>query len=224
MPVTIKKFNRKTLKRFPKRTKATFASKVKTVLNRASETKKTTYEVVERNMNTLSSPAVEDKPIQLLQGVGQGMRVGHKVQSTGIDVRGHVSHSGNSGTIYTRIFVLKKKNSAANPLNDLLETNTGNVAPLGDMETMWRRINTDSYQVLASRTLKLGTVQDGENAKMFRMYIPHKGTFTYEGGSLSSPKTNEIVIIAYCARADNDSAGSSGAELSYSSTFYYKDF
>lgn len=223
MPVT-RKYIRKPRRSMKRRPAATLASKVKKIINRTSETKKHSYEVIERNLNTLSSPTVEDKPLLLVQGVGNGMRVGHKVTSTGLDVRGHVSHSGNSGTVYTRIFVLKKKNMAANPLSDLLEVTSGaNNAPLGDMETMWRRVNTDSYQVLASRTIKVGTNQDGENAKMFKMWVPYKGTFLYEGGSASSPKSNEIVIVAYSARADNDSAGSSGVEISFNSTFYYKD-
>lgn len=226
MPYPYRKAPMTKRKRYVKgRARPTVARQVKQVLNRAAETKKHSYEVIERNLNTLSSPAVEDKPIQLVQGVGNGMRVGHKITSVGMDIRGHVSHSGNSGTIYTRLFVLRKKNMVANPLNDLLEISSGaNNSPLGDMETMWRRVNTDSYQVLASRTLKVGTTQDGENAKMFKIWVPYKGSFLYEGGSASSPKSNEIVIVAYTARADNDSAGSSGVEISYNTTFYYKDF
>lgn len=223
--ITMKKRKPTKSTRSRARPKSTLVSKVKSIVNRASETKKHSYEVVERNLNTLTSPTTEDRPLFLVQGVGNGMRVGHKVTSVGMDIRGHIQHTGNSGTIYTRIFVLRKKNMAAQPLSDLLEVPSGaNIPPTGDMETMWRRVNTDSYQVLASRTLKVGTAQDGDNAKMFKMWVPYKGTFLYEGGSASPPKSNEIVIVAYSARADNDSAGSSGVEISFNSTYYYKDF
>ncbi len=226
MPVTIRKFNKKNLRRFPgtKKTPVTrneVATIAKKVTMKQIETKKTSLEALEVSLSTLGG--VHDQSVvSTIVGDGHGGRDGHMLQPVGIDVRGHLKNNTAAAAIY-KICLVQIKNNLANPSLDFLETNISNVDLTGgDLSTMYRRINTDSYRVLASRFLKVG-VQD-DNVKMFKMYVDMRKfrKMVYEGLTLSEPNYGRVHLIAFGRGTANDGENFV-CELSYNATFYFKD-
>jgi len=201
------------------------ASKVATIAKKVVksqiETKKTSVENIEQSLSTLGD--VENRSlISTALGDGQGGRDGHMLQPVGIDVRGHIKNNTTSPVI-VKVMLVRIKNNEAQPLMDFLETNAGNVnLTSGDLSTMYRRVNTDSYQVLATRFMKIGVEED--NVKLFKMWLPmHKyRKLIYEGTAESEPKYNRIHLIAFGRGTGNDGETFT-YELSYNSTFYFKD-
>lgn len=198
------------------------ASIARRVVNRHIETKKTSEEHTELSMSTLGS--VEDRSlVSTGVGDGHGQRDGHMLQPVGIDLRGHVKNNSTTPIIF-KVCLVRIKNNQAIPNNDFLETNSSNAdLTTGDLSTMYRRVNTDSYQVLASRIMKVG-VQD-DNVKMFKVWLPMYKfrKLIYEGtGGVSEPKFNRIHLIAFGRGTGNDGEDIT-FELSYNSTFYFKD-
>lgn len=226
MPFVPRKRRTTTYRKAPGRpkgrlTKATVAKIAKTVVNKQIETKKISTERTEISLSTLGG--VENQSIvDTATGDGHGNRDGHMLQPVGLDVRGHLKNNSTNPGIY-KVLVVRIKNNEADPSLDFLETNVGNVdLTTADLSTIYRRVNTDSYQVLASRMLKIGIQED--NVNMFRMWIDLRKArkMIYEGVGPNEPKYNRIHLIAFGRGTGNDSENFT-CELSYNATFYFKD-
>lgn len=214
-----RKFDRSTLKKGPK-SKSSLKSQIKRVVDATAETKKHSTEVNEVAVSTLNGFS-STNVVSLAANTAQGGRIGHSVTGVGLDVRGHI-FSNTSRPVYGKLMVIQFKNSAANPVDDLIENNTGNnsVSTL-DMTSMWRRINTDSYRVLGQRMLKVGPNRN-DTTQMFKMYIPLKRKFTYEGGSAVEPTWGKVRLVFWARTGESDGANET-VELHFNTTFYYKD-
>jgi len=208
----------------PRLTTRRVASIAKKAVMKVTETKKHSLEKTEVVLSTNGGVSVES-PLQLATGSGHGTRIGHKVNPIGLDIRGHIFVTGGVNMI-AKVMVVRIKDYLATLPGELLETNSGNVtASSNDISKMYRRINADSFEVLSSKYITLvPNFTAGPQTKMFRMWIPLKKlrTLTYEGTAATTPNRNDLAIIVYAADAANDSGGSN-YELSYNSTFYYKD-
>lgn len=208
----------------PRLTKKTVASIAKKAVMKAVETKKHSFEVTEAIVSTNSAVNVGN-PIALAATPGHGGRIGHKVNPIGLDIRGHMVAQPTTSAVIAKIMVVRYKDMNASPTTDLLETNAGNVtAASNDVSKLYRRINTDAFDVLATKYLNLAPLfNGGKTCKMFRMWVPLRRLrqLVYEGTGSISPTYNDINILVFAADADNDATLLT--ELSYNSTFYYKD-
>lgn len=202
-------------------TRNVVAKIAKAVTMKQIETKKHSVERIEIALSTIGG--VEDESlVSIGTGNGQNGRDGHMLQPVGLDVRGHINTNVSNPCIY-KVMAVLVKNNEADPATDFLETNTGNVdLTTGDVSTLYRRVNTDSYKVLASRLLKIGPETD--QVRFFNMWIDMKKyrKFIYEGAGTSEPLNSRIHLIAF-GRATGNDAFSVTAELHYVSTFYFKD-
>lgn len=224
MPATKTYARKRTTTTKGKMTPTRVASIAKKVCMKKQETKKHSFEKTEQVLNTNSGVSIEG-PLNIPSGTGMANRVGHKINPIGLDLRGHIVCQPSDSAIIARVMVVKIKDNLAQLPDDLLEINTNNVtAATNNVSKMYRRLNTDSFEILKSKYINLTPLfSGGKTCKMFKMWIPLKklGTLTYEGSSAVPPNRNDIAIIVYAADADNDN--SFLYELSYNSTFYYKD-
>lgn len=210
----------------PRMTTRRVASIAKKAVMKASETKKHSHENIEVTLNT-NSGYHYDSLVELPSSTGQNGRIAHKVNPIGIDIRGHIITQSQSFATIAKVMVVRLKDytASASLQNNLLETNAGNVTiASNDVSKMYRRINTDSYEVLASKYINLQVPANNVSAtRMFKMWVPLKKlrTLTYEGAALTAPRENDIAIVVYAADSGND--GGVLYELSYVSTFYFKD-
>ncbi|WP_445772336.1 hypothetical protein [Rheinheimera sp.] len=226
MPV-VRKSRTTTYKKVPGQskgriTKAVVANIAKRVVNKEIETKKRSQEVEETNISTLGGFHTSVGLLRLPAGSSHGQRNGHKVQPIGLDVRGHF-HTPNPNQIYVKCMLIQVKNNTATLPADLLETNATNVDPATtDMTSMWRRVNTDSFRVLGTKMLYMSDIT--ARSRMFKFWIPLKKHYalTYEGSAEVDPNYGRIYLVAWARGAGND-ALSTNIELTYNSTFYYKD-
>lgn len=210
--------------------KSKFANRVAKIAKKAvmkvSETKKHSEEVIEQTINTNGGYYVNSL-VPLPSGTGHGTRIGHKVNPIGIDIRGHCITNLQSTSTLVKIMVVRVKDMQQGTTiqNNLLETNGGNVTIVSnDVSKLYRRINSDSYEVLGTKYLNLQVpATNVAAAKYFRMWIPLKKirTLTYEGLASIVPRENDIAIVVFAGEAGNDTGVN--YELSYNSTFYFKD-
>lgn len=208
----------------PRLTPRRVVSIAKRAVMKVSETKKHSLEKSEILLSTNNGYSY-DSPLQLATGSGNGTRIGHKINPIGIDLRGHVFVT-NGASIIVRVMVVRRKDMLATIPGELLETNGGNVTiASNDISKMYRRINSDSFEVLASKYISMvPQFSGGPQSKMFKMWIPLKKirTLIYEGTAANPPNMNDCSIVIWGADAANDSGGNN-YEVSYNATFYYKD-
>lgn len=229
--VIIKKFNKSMLRRYKKKTPKTMTRTnltnfVKKVALRQSETKKFEYTVNERQLTTLTSPTVVDQLTVVPQGNGYQQRVGHEILTTGFSIRGFVNTVAPVQQ-FIRIMVLVRNDAQSNPIDDVLEDNTGNhsAATSGDVLKILRRVNTDKYKVLTDRVMKFGdgrAQQMYDDTKLFKIWIPYRKKLRFDAAQ-SVPPTDEVFLLAWTSRSDADTTTGTRCELSFSSTLYYKD-
>lgn len=220
-----KKYLKGVKKNFEKQvmSQAKVAAIAKKVVNKEIETKKRSHEVEETSISTFGGFHTSTGLLKLPQGAAHGQRQGHKIQPVGLDIRGHFCGPSGNHQSYVKCMVIQVKNNQAALPGDLLETNSTNVDPAAtDMTSMWRRINTDSFRVLKSKMLYMSDITS--RAKMFRFWIPLKSHYalTYEGAGEVDPNFGRIYLVAWTRGAGNDAVANS-IELTYNSTFYYKD-
>lgn len=227
MPFVPRKRRTTTYRKAPGRakgrlTKAGVAAIAKRVVNKEIETKKRSQEVEETSISTLGGFHTSVGLLRLPAGSSHGQRNGHKIQPVGLDVRGHF-HTPVPNQIYVKCMILQVKNNSAAIPTDLLETNSTNVDPASsDMTSMWRRINTDSFRVLGTKMLYMSDIT--AKSRMFKFWVPLKKHYalTYEGSAEVDPNFGRIYLVAWARGAGNDGL-STTVELTYNSTFYFKD-
>lgn len=222
--VTTKKtYQKKSYRKSPTVNSRSVAAMVKKATLKQAETKKYEYEQLERSVNTLTSPTLTFPLAQVPVGNQYSQRIGHEITGVGFSVRGHVT-AASGRCQYVRIIAFRVKNNATNDITALLENNGGNMSAVGDMETMWRRVNTEAFEVLSTRMLKLSDINElsTDRTKMFKMWIPYKRTIRYDGSGTIDP-IQPIRLVVFSADANNDSSGGDACELSFNSTFYFKD-
>lgn len=228
MPYTRRTMTKKTYQKKPYRkpvmvNSRSVAALVKKVTLKQAETKKYEFEQLERSINSLTSPTTVWGIAQVPVGNQYSQRIGHEITGVGFNIRGHVTVASGRCQ-YVRIIAFRVKNAGTNNISELLENNGGNQTAVGDMETMWRRVNTEAFEVLGSRILKVGDSQEqsSDRTKMFKMWIPYKRAIRYDGSSTIDP-VQPIKFIVFNADANNDSSGGDSCEVSFNSTFYFKD-
>jgi len=197
----------------------------KEILKTAESKAKILHNTEFNNGSTLTSPTAVIDLNWLAEGPEEDQRIGNMVQPSRIDLRGCIK-SNHHSAMYHKIMVLEM-NYQSNPLDDLLEDNTGNYAPATqDLSAIFARINTTKYKVLATRTLKTGLVSnqtdDFGGVAMYHINLPLKGKIYYED-ALSFPQKRRIVMMCISREANNDTALGHTVELTYNSKFYYKD-
>lgn len=208
----------------PRMTAKKVASIAKKAVLKTTETKKRSDELQLEDLVNTNQGIVVSSPLTLGTGTGHGTRIGHKVSPIGIDIRGHIISNSADFGLFVKFMVVREKNNLASPTVDLLETNAGNVSPTtNDISKLYRRVNTDSYEVLYSTIMNIPTEQY-KRARLFRKWIPLRRfrTFTYDGSGAIEPAYNDIKIIVFGADAANDGKNIP-FEVSYISTFYFKD-
>jgi len=197
-------------------------SKVATIAKRAVmktvETKKHSTNRTETSFSFATF--VDDSLVNIGQGTGNSSRIGHKINSMGFDVRGHINTaSGTARTIF-KMMLIRFKNNDADPSLDLIESNTADISPLAeDVPALYRRINTDDYEVLRTKYV---SVNPDRPFQMFKFWVPYKRSLTYNGGATQEPTHNRVHLVAFAREVGND-AVSPNVEFTYNATLYYKD-
>lgn len=189
---------------------------------KAAETKKHQVERIEVHLSNIAS--LEDQSlVSISQGTGFAQRIGHDVSSVGLSIQGQVFNNDFNLQTIVRLMVIRIKNNQAVPAQDLLENDTNNqpVAP-DDVRSLYRRINGDAYDVLASKYLTLHGGAASVNMRVFKFWIPFRRKMEYDAPGTSEPTSNRIHLVAFARTGKNDNAHPN-VELSYCSTFYYKD-
>lgn len=148
---------------------------IKAVVQRLAETKTAQQYVEDKGLisaanvlflNSIVPIGPHNAGIQILQGVQQGQRIGNKIRSKSLTIKGTViplpfNSSTNAfvyPTQYKMWFFYDKRfpQEVPNPSPDFFQLG-GTTAPItGDLSTMWAPVNTDIYKVLAVRTFKCG--------------------------------------------------------------------
>lgn len=122
----------KPYKRRAKTTKSTkvspgLAKAITKVLARKTETKYKITPVVESSFNTISSPTGTNFGLNAIsQGDLRNERDGNVIQPTFIDIRGQIQAVHQEAIWYK--LILLEKDLSDNPIDDLFETDTGDVA------------------------------------------------------------------------------------------------
>lgn len=186
---------------------------------KVTETKKHSVERIETGFSALGT-FENQSLVNIAQGTGLPNRIGHKINPIGIEVRGHLNNNGSVATIM-RMLVVRFKNNAADPPLDLIEIDAGNTpVTSNDVSALWRRINRDSYEVLAEKYITLDSAE--KSFKTFKFYIPYKKPMLYETSSAVQPTHDRIHLVAFARGTGNDGLAPN-CELHYISTFYFKD-
>lgn len=165
--------------------RANFAYRVKQVLNRSLETKVVNYSVQSKpiyNINAsnfqgsivpLAPGAAAPYPFQVSQGVGQGQRVGDKISTQKLMLRGNVrlntyaTSTGNYNIVpgYVCMWVVKLKPFLNDDVSTLMavinssffQSGNGSVAMSGQVQDLYRMPNAQQITVLKRRVWKVGT-------------------------------------------------------------------
>ena len=205
--------------------KASFAKKVRTVINKQLETKSHIVAQTETNVSTLTSPVFATNNFTLNsipQGDGVNERVGNKITPTFLNVRGLLHVPADAATQWFRIYVLEHDLGDQFP-SDGLESDLGTFTPpTMDTAAIYARVNTTRYKVLATKLVKMGHTQGYFGSQMFNLNIKLKGNMYFEQlGSV--PSRRKISLLVYNRRADNDEVLGTTCEISFNSKFYFTD-
>jgi len=213
-------------KKAPFTKKANIKTIVKREVARAVETKQFSVEALETQFSTLT--ALQYPLIRVPVSASSQGRIGDKVDSVGISVKGHIYNNDTSNDSHVRVMVVQNKSNEGFSTADLLEgVNNTDVPLTGTMIDMWRSVNTDKYRVLATRVLKMGNGGNpqGMGTKMFKMWIPMKTKINWSGGGAQNiqPLGKDCYLVIFGSRSNDDDLAGHYFETSFQSKFYYKD-
>ena len=218
---------KKTYKRYTKKAKASFASKVKAVIHKEAETKFHIISGTESTVygNTLTSPSNYTRLNNVAEGSTENERVGNKIRPFLLNLRGSIQ-SNSLKPIITKLYVLAT-NAVNDPRLDLLEDNAGIYAPATqDLGAVYARINTNKYKVLKTIYVKTGTyanhVGDYGGTKLFNVTMKLNGVYEYTDGT-SICNRRSIIMVPIFREAQNDTTTGETIELTYNAKLYYKD-
>jgi len=200
-------------------------STIKKVVSDNSETKSTINVQTEQDYSTLTSPAVTYRLNDVVQGTDSHERVGDRITSKMIDIRGSI-YSAHQQPIIHKLILLEC-NKQSDPLDDLMENNQGVFAPAAqDLSAIYARMNTTKYKIHATRVIRTGTVSstanDANASKLFTMTCKVPNAVTFDEGAFT-PQKRVLRLIVFSRRADNDDTLGLRSELTFNSKFYFKD-
>lgn len=228
--------------RVPRKLPANMAAAVKAIVARQEETKASGIALenaVQHNAQITNADIVVALPA-MNQGTGSTQRVGDKVKPVRYTVRGAASiNDYGQGfvpePITVRVMLLQAKGIrdsnlviANADMANLLDNGGGTNSWDGStLRSLWR-INTDKFQVLASRTFKLGDVTQENTKSMtkrYRLSIKVPATLTYSPGTLYPSNFAPFFVIGWSR--DDGSGGPLPTTLSLVNTaqglLEYKD-
>ena len=165
--------------------KQVFSKKVKSVINRMSETKVVNNATINKAvLNWDNDPAFQNSIITLGsgssssylfsigQGVGQGSRVGNKISTQKMMIRGSIRFNTQANTStnynpipgYVTMWIVKLKPFLNDDIASLqsvidgsfFQSGNGSVGMTGGLADMYRLVNSDQITVLKRRMWKLG--------------------------------------------------------------------
>ena len=181
-----KTYKRKTFKRksyAPKTKKTAFKKAVKKVL--ASQIENKTAQLLLTGQNLVSSNnlgfatqnifdcGISASAIQIYQGVGQGQRIGNRIQVTSLVLKGTITplpYSLNNTVpkpTQVKMWIFYDRynpTTQPDPYNDFFQNGNSNNNFQNDLIDMWMPVNTDRYRVLATKQFKLGYASYGQAA------------------------------------------------------------
>jgi len=178
----LKKYSRKGSKRTYKRKsyatkkKSPLKRMVKAEIYRTLETKERQYQNTGLNLwnvaagSTLVASQIVCTPysvgLDIQQGVGNGSRVGNKVETRKLTLKGGlackpydvVTNPNPQPTVVKVWFYYDKTNPTGvpNPLSDFFDFNNSTQPMTGALFDSWAAVNTDKYHVLKTKEFKLG--------------------------------------------------------------------
>lgn len=211
-------------KRAPARApaKKTVVRAVKSVLNREVEMKNTIVTGTELTLSTLTSPASIYVLNTVSQGTNQATRTGNRISPKFLNVRGSLHIQPSDSAQYVRLMVIQSTNDS-DGLTDLLETNNSTYGPAGtDVASIYGRLNTTKYRLLASRLCKVGFTNNFYGSYLFNMNMKLSGNMYYDQGS-NIPHNRKIFFVVINRRSDNDESTGTNCELTFNSKFYFQD-
>lgn len=219
-----RQYNSKKRSNPKKETSKAFARKVRAVIQKVAETRSSITVGTEVTSSSLTSPTTSNAIVlnSVPLGTAIANRVGNVIQPKYIDLRGSVHMAPSDSTTTARMLVIEH-NVTDDPLSTLLETNTGDFGPPAqDFSSMFSRINTTKYRVLATKVIKLGNANGYFNTQMFHFNIKLSGKMFFEIGD-NVPDKRQITFIWWNRRTDNDEGLGTSMECTYNSKFYYQD-
>jgi len=200
-------------------------SVVKKVIQQQAEPKFFIVSVTEQVNNT-NTPITKWLLNSVPSGITASERIGDEVMSKMVNIRGHVCGTYQQA-VYHKI-MLVEHNAQSDPSIDLLENNAGNFAPAAaNITDIYARVNTLKYKVLATRTLKTGTVSNTANdygaSQMFEMTAKIPGPIKFDGPQAVIPQKRVLRLLLFSRTAANDTTLGEQYEITFNSKFYYSD-
>lgn len=175
---------------------------VKRVLARTIETKHVTpycinnqqilpYYWASANCSTvinLSTPI-----IAMSRGTGAGQYIGNEVKVKSYTFKGYInldsSLANETGYLknptFIRMIVCRKKNDdlLVSNMNDFIQLGSNYTSPQNLPSDMWRKINTDNYQILGEKRFKIGISAPSNNpadSNQWNNDFKFSGTFSFD--------------------------------------------
>lgn len=237
--------------------RSAFAKNVKAVVTRMAETKNSHFNFTQYlpNVNAGTSTQVQIAPnsgsLSIVQGTGQGDRVGDRVRVKKAMFRGYMSplaydvtYNSAPSPVEVRMIIGKNKASptTAMTLSTLFQNGDTSVAPAGTLLDMLSPINKETVQVYVDRIFKLGTQygQTGTTAAngyysnndfLFNQrfdvditkFLPNVITYN---DTTAQPTSNSLFALFLCVSADGTITGANlrPVLLTYDLDFQYTDF
>lgn len=219
------------LARYKRRSKKVYKSKsaccsvsaVKRVVQRMAETKASITVGTEVSTNSLTSPTTSHVIAlnSLVFGTQSYARIGTRIRPRYLNVRGAV-HANSEPNQIVKIMVVEH-DVAADPLTELLENNSGDIAPASaDFSATYARANTTKFRVLATKNLRLSYASAYWVTREFNLNMKLSGTMHYDLGE-TVPAKRQISLIWFNRQSNNDETTGVNVEMTYNAKFYYQD-
>jgi len=262
------KYARKPVRKYVRKSRAKTAARpvaysvkkyVKTAIARVAEMKYASPETYE-NIPILSIPASSSTPAwfspsigsvfgTILQGTGQGQRVGNEITVKSWIIRGALTQTIMTGavalgsqTLYVDVYIGYRKDyeDILDTLPDLYQNGNASLNPTGLFSDLTQWINKDEYTVLFHRRFKVGNNSNNNDfdlAKTFSFNITSKdlknANVKYKDATtaVQNAKINAMTIWATCSNgngtdipiASDPSEQRSSYAITFTSNVMYTD-
>jgi len=233
---------------------------IQTQIARNTETKIEEMINIDRSIYSTSSANFPDNVItlgpsgdlQVTQGVTQGERIGNKITTKSLWLRGTICPKTYDATtnpfpipqVVKIVIFYDKTDPTTLPSvgTNFFQNGSANAGFQNDLVDMWRPINTERYHICCSRTLKIGHAinqgsgslpawsqysnNDFQMAGNFKInltkYYPKKVVFDENS---TTPTTRQLFCLFYCAAGSGQQNGNAWIPLTaqYAQSYKFTD-
>lgn len=258
---------KKTVRRRPRKGLKTKRSKslvsptvrryVKRVLSRNIETKRAMPYTINNQQilpyywastNCSTVIALNTPIVALTRGTGAGQFIGNEVKVKSYTFKGYINLDSNlaneTGYIknptFVRMIVCRKKTDDLNVsnMNDFVQLGSNYTSPQNLPSDMWRKLNTDNYQILGERRFKIGVSAPSNNpsdSNQWNNDFKFSGSFSFDltkhmkyvkfdaGANAINQNICCVFMMAFANGATMSSVGKPPIELHGDVEFHFED-